>query len=59
MIIILILSLPLIHSLSEENCMYFFDIERESEKAKKDSWLEMLDDINQHIPINSTRSVHI
>lgn len=39
--------------------MYFFDIERESAKAKKDSWLEMLDAINQHIPINLTRSVHI
>lgn len=57
--IIFFWSLSLIHSLLEEKCMYFFDIERESEKAKKDSWLELLDDINWCIPINSTRSAHI
>lgn len=46
-------------SLLQKNGMYFFDVEMESAKAKKDSWLEMSDDINQHIPIYSTGSVHI
>lgn len=52
-------SLSFIHSLSEENFMYLFARERESENAKKDLWLEKLYYINQHIPTNSTRSVHI
>lgn len=46
-------------SLLQKHCMYFFDVERESAKAKKDSWLEMSDDINQSIPIYSTGPVHI
>lgn len=46
-------------SLLQKHCIYFSDEERESAKTKKDSWVEMSDDINQDIPICSTGSVHI
>jgi len=46
-------------SLIQKHGMYFSNVERETAKAKKDSWVEMSHDINQHIPIYATSSVHV
>lgn len=54
----LLVPVPYLVSFKSTACI-FFDVERESAKAKKDSWLEMSDDINQNIPIYSTGPVHI